>query len=555
MATESFEKLVVTNDARRPARPQASVENGSGARRYLSNIIVNLDAYFSLRGAVEIRIGTRTIFEAVTAGQFQNQQSININSANELIAPYEAIEIFAWNAAGTPDQIRAVFSFSTGTEPFAANITAESRSQLELNQEVSDSYVDPQVQYQLAKLDEVIAGLVTTRQNLGGKIDLTNTRLTNLDNQAVASETVTMAIADITAALAAAPAPAGANLAALTAIRTALVGLRDGFDLYELRRVIFAINTHAGAVADAALRGTLQSLNITLQLAAASPKLLANDQSTLFPKVLRAVTDETVLLDMKGFTNLIILLDVDNSAAPAPNVLTPVPANNPAAGNMVDNDDSTYLVVALPRVEGTIAASNYVASQFITRNITVRLRYNRVAGQRYYAFTLKLQYVSRAEVWVTQDTFSSSTDGPGRLVESHPASGNQNAFDVYEIVLESPGDPPFETGRQWRVLGRYAYISNSRNTNVPGLRILEMYDANFVGGKAELSFEIKTPDDVWLPYITSAELGSRVQNAARTIFYGARNDKLLPSSQTDFRMRLKVVEGSIKLGVSVIRIA
>ena len=82
-----------------------------------------------------------------------------------------------------------------------------------------------------------------------------------------------------------------------------------------------------------------------------------------------------------------------------------------------------------------------------------------------------------------------------------------------------------------------------------------LIDSQTQGGTSYLSFEIKDSFGLWHEYISANTIGSITQGSRKTIPFGeAVSNILLPSSQNSFRASLKTV-GSLKTGVSVIRVA
>ena len=82
-----------------------------------------------------------------------------------------------------------------------------------------------------------------------------------------------------------------------------------------------------------------------------------------------------------------------------------------------------------------------------------------------------------------------------------------------------------------------------------------LIDSQTQGGTSYLSFEIKDNFGLWHEYISATTIGSITQGFRKTIPFGeAVSNILLPSSQNSFRASLKTV-GSLKTGVSVIRVA
>ena len=116
--------------------PNYEYYNESSVNKYLSNIRILPNAYFSLFGVVRVEIGARTIVQAGKAGDFKLKDNASINVINEIVKPYEKLQIFIWNGKDK-QAIQAIFTFSLSEELQTVASYEGARNQLELNQEVS----------------------------------------------------------------------------------------------------------------------------------------------------------------------------------------------------------------------------------------------------------------------------------------------------------------------------------------------------------------------------------------------------------------------------------
>ena len=95
------------------------------------------------------------------------------------------------------------------------------------------------------------------------------------------------------------------------------------------------------------------------------------------------------------------------------------------------------------------------------------------------------------------------------------------------------------------------------------LNIEEIFDGNFLGGTAEVSFEVLDEGtSTWRELISAVSIGSVTQGTAKIITIGdVINDLVLnkfnfalPSTQTGLRVKLEVTGGGISTGVSIIKV-
>lgn len=563
---------------------------------YLSTITLQFDARFSAYGALEIRANDQLLLKQATGGSFSQYKNYALEITNTVLNQGEYLEVYLWNPK-TDDPVGISLSFSYDLDPLQAGDIAESRSVSESNKELSESVggIDEPTKALLAKLSEIksnigaraltidtaalsdkitlvinainndeprlaiLQGIHEIFEVVGGQ-DITNdpTRITaqlqgllealqatdlEVDTgkletliKTLTSKTIPddLGISDVLAAVAAPPDLEPEANAAILAIRTAIVDLLNGFDLYELQRSINVLDTNIEVLERRApglsLTDDFRLLRLRLKRQHETvPSLREAESSALFPRQLYLPgTSHTNVIDSKGHDNFVASMTSDKLETEV---------------NKIGDHD--------PFIVNPKTAES--SKSFI--------------------------YDFKDTLTLKQPTFqiisSGSSDGPEldfqiRIHASNTADfaesiylwgiGNTSRFRNGYWTMPKAGNPSSYTlpisGRVYRYLR--ITLSTSR-THISGrafaasYEIINVKDSLVEGGKGFLSFELKDEFENWYPVILASELGS-ITDGGTPVIIRFNQDTFgfpLPASKTIFRARLDIEGGALKLGVSL----
>jgi len=248
---------------------------------------------------------------------------------------------------------------------------------------------------------------------------------------------------------------------------------------------------------------------------------VVSELETIFPQIPRTNIEETQIIQMKGYHKLILMIDVALYDSPTAII---------GGSNVVDGDLNTF---------GDTSNVNGAGNQFA---IFGKVDFGNIASR-----LAKVKFKQDLGLGTYRYDFERSDDDSiWTLIATVTNNTTANQF------LDSGVDVSF---RYLRISA--TFVSGSiASTNVGSF---ELYDSNIIGGTAEVSFEVENAFGAFLTLIDAASIGSIVQgtNVVKTIgdvINDLGNDKFnysLPSNQTRFRIRLKILNGSITVGVSV----
>ena len=245
-----------------------------------------------------------------------------------------------------------------------------------------------------------------------------------------------------------------------------------------------------------------------------------SEPESLFPKILRQNTDESTLLNLKGYKKFWAILDADNYISP----ISLVGGSLIVDGNL-DTKHGGFNFSGGDREIGKIDFGDIqvrvpTSKTFIGLGLGVGADYN-------------LQVSDNNVDWTTVDEVRRGTNG-------------SNTQDF----TQTGASQPFRYLRM--------FIDNISGTDSgSSTAVYELYDSNLFGGTANLSFEILDKNSGnFFTAISSAEFGTISQGQSSVSQIGDTGDKLftLPSTQTDFRARL-IVTGAITLGISILKVS
>lgn len=231
----------------------------------------------------------------------------------------------------------------------------------------------------------------------------------------------------------------------------------------------------------------------------------------------------TKLIDMEAYPKLILLMISDGYVSGATVLFGGAPILD---GDLATQGDTETI---------TQSTSPEDIAKIDFGSIATRVPAGRVTHVSNPASTydLKLEVSDDNSIWSVVDTVSSSTSGTRNLL------GTSQAF------------------RYLKITGTYTGGSVASNT----FRVNELFDNNLFGGLASISFEVF--DGIsWIEYISASALGTIINMgiATRTIgdvIADIANEnfaKPLPSTQTDFRIKLIISGGGINLKVTGVKI-
>jgi hypothetical protein len=246
----------------------------------------------------------------------------------------------------------------------------------------------------------------------------------------------------------------------------------------------------------------------------------------IFPSVLRSVgTIETKLINMKGYKKLVLML---SAAAYSSGATVLIGGANITDGNLDTYGGVVTATNTTPAVAGVIDFGS-IASRIPAgrgKRITVN------GGNNY---NWELQVSNDNIVWIT---VSSADSGSTNTVVD--LQGAAQSFRYLRIILAHSG------GTADNAQGQCG----------------ELYDANLFGGQSQVSFEVFDKNQ-WLVLIPASDIGAISQGQAVVITIGdvindvgaKKFNYALPATQTDFRMKLSIINGGIQNSVSVLRVS
>ena len=399
----------------------------------------------------------------------------------------------------------------------------------------------------------------------------------SVDDISVASETIPKAIQDIDIEIA--NGAQGDYLIALNLVKTALIGLRDGFDLDELNSVISSLNINLGLIRNnsESLGLLLDSLKISLEIAARNPSLIPSQVNFLFPKRVYRNEEVTQLINTKGNRNLIVLLGASTIESPEDLNHVDNPADVPINYNGFVTGGSQD---AITRTKETRFDFKY--PQFTDRLFDLhpeadgsidiasgscRIYYpagkNRGGHYITYGWVRRASYVRTFDVYESDnENFANETQLKNDVsaAELSAIVGTKRYLRIVErmsitISNHTTSSNQTNVGQGRSSTTTCAASSTGSHTPVPTTFDDAMDDA-IVGGIARLSFEVKDGNNEWFELISAEEVGS-ITEGQKTVFEvgEAVSGHVLPSTQTHFRAKLTITNGGIETSASLVRVA
>lgn len=233
------------------------------------------------------------------------------------------------------------------------------------------------------------------------------------------------------------------------------------------------------------------------------------------------------LLDMQGYKKLILIMSAQNYTGPtvlSGALITDIP-------NSVDGDLGTFAISASIPIASLPLLQSFDFGSKTTRNIRCKCR---------------------------------ASTGLGALEGFLEVSDDDISYSVVDSSIFSSGGPE-QTLQSDGDSFRYARfrIEDNSATGTATMIIYEMYDNNFFGGTAEVSFNVlDTASNTFRELISASDIGSITQGQAKVITIGDVINDLalnkfnfaLPSTQTGLQLILTVTNGGINTGVSIIRV-
>lgn len=636
MASIPVQKAITSRERRRTDRPQAAIYSDLHSDVYISDILLQLDARFSAYGAIEIKNDGATLFRQDDLGAFRQYQNFRVGTLNTILRESKALEIWVWNPH-TAEPVAISVNLTYSEDEIQPGPLGAPRAIGDLNQELSENVggLDPPTKALLEELAKIQANIgarrirvdeaeLTARINkaitaiqdpkpnlesirahiteifdlIGGQalandIEGITAQLEGLlqaiNNNEIEIETKNLedllddikdktvpddlGISDGIAIVDQAPIPAAAQPAA-EAIKAALVGLRDGFDLQELNRAISTLEDQipdfeAGAPDDTL---TDQFKLILMRLKRQSetlPDPAKADSSALFPNTLYEPGTHTNVIDTRGYTHFI--------ASMAPHVIDGTGFDVIQGADVGDiygdqtgevskvrifdlRDSHTKKILCIqPQFFGlgySGGRPNYTGRETVhsikiesspTPDFENPTRIFQKAGKK-LIYNMKWERTGGTSIQIARD---SARLEPVGFWFSRFGARSYNTITAPAVELNEFTDRYVRITHTTELVraGQDPYPSDAQTSLKP---LVE--DRAETPGVAALSFEFQDNFGRWYPAIPASEIGTLLAGGDPLVvrFSEARYGFPLPASATLFRARLDISGGRIGLGVALL---
>ena len=613
MTTIPVQRRITSTDRRRPDKPQLRIQSDINADVYISDILIQLDARFSAYGAIEIKNDGVPLFRQDDLGAFAQYKNFRISALNTILRETRALEIWIWNPH-TEDPVSVSVNLTYSDERLEPGPLGSPRSLSEFNQELSVAAggLEPATRALLDELGKLRANIGARRITIdvpaveakiaaairaietGETPESIQARLTELyellgdqeiandltgitaqlqgileaiNNNEIEIETARLedllddikdktipddlGISDGIEIARGAPVPAAAK-APLNAILEALIDLRNGFDLNELKRAIATFETQiplfeAGAP-DETLTDQMRLILMRLKrLNETIPDPRSSESGLLFPEA-RYMKDTTHVnvLDTKGHTHFIATMKS-----------TPI------------TDPSRILDDTEARWGGSTAYTRTIyydakESQFEKR-VRICLAINTGRDLTRGGLTT-IQYATG------NDLEALKAAGPGSQISSRISTSWISGAFGYQPTTEIQAPKRFE---RYHKITINMGLHNDDASGPPGqperdrsdqvipdpadykkdlVYVKGVEDDGLVRGRATLSFEFMDGLGNWYPAIAGSPASTIQTGGAPVIirFSEATYGFPLPAGGSVFRARLDITNGNIDLGVALL---
>ena len=367
----TFQKTVpagaTTSVKERPDTAQIIITNPLKQDIFVNAILLSFNAFFSQFGKMEIKINQITKLSPENQ-DFSQRKSYSVPLNNQPLRRGETIEIFIWNPdIQSSDSIKISAQISISELSSSDVLNPDSLTTEELQNQISDSFVDKSIQFLeaslLGKLSDVItsvddentdlqakiqalinvlpdspdnAGLLAALNGIITSVDDENTDLQakiqalinslpdSPDNANIIAElqaivdsvdsisldfvTLISLLAEIQTAID--NSTSGAYLTALNTIKSSLNGLKNGFDIDELTDTIDTLITNLVTIRsnNSVLGDNVDLFKVSLEQVMTASKLNKSKKGILIPKQIYYNSSTPVLFNTKGYKNIIITM-------------------------------------------------------------------------------------------------------------------------------------------------------------------------------------------------------------------------------------------------------
>lgn len=162
---QTFSKKITSSATKKPETPDYSIENPLAKDIYVSTIQCLLDTHFSAYGIITVLINGIVILKPDDIGTYAKSKTLSIPLQNQILKRNEKVEIFIWSGqAGQTVSLSA--SIVLSEDPNSNVIPETPLSTNELNQEISDTYVDSQTQHTIDSLNKMISAINNNNESI-----------------------------------------------------------------------------------------------------------------------------------------------------------------------------------------------------------------------------------------------------------------------------------------------------------------------------------------------------------------------------------------------------
>ena len=150
----AFNEEITSRAIKRPDTPDYTIENPLAKDIFVHTMQFLFDGYFSARGILMVEINGVVVAKPNKVGAFRKSKTLQIPLSNQPLNRNETIKIYVWNGADN-SEIKVSVSCLISESASGVAVNETPRTTKELNEEVSDNFIDAQTQFQLDKLDAI----------------------------------------------------------------------------------------------------------------------------------------------------------------------------------------------------------------------------------------------------------------------------------------------------------------------------------------------------------------------------------------------------------------
>ena len=303
----------------------------------------------------------------------------------------------------------------------------------------------------------------------------------------------------------------------------------------------------------------------------ATPQEIGSESEILFELLVRSGSNPYYkILDMKGFRNLIVLIQasmVESPTLECPTMLTDADYSYSVSTSgsqiIVKENECRFDLISGENHNinfNPSAISNVGLGSFGCRVSYGYPTHNQGSGTdgTIYYITTNAIYTRTYSIYGYDNADFSDT--PETILEDVTSSQlasvqtTKRFIKMIEKMSIAFTTAPATSTHQNNIGYGDTCSRNISGTHTPIPSTFTVQDLNFVGGSAQLSFEVKDEDGNWYSYIDSDEINAVTHGGRVKVELGeTRTGHILPSTPNSFRAKLEIT-GAIQTGVSVIRV-